>query len=130
MLKSLHPVLRLFTAQPQLALDHAGFYFDWLDSEVTRISAQWRWRLILFAVAIASVGAALVLAGVAVMLIVIPMELSPSAGWVLVVTPLFPLLLALACAAAMKPKPQEGIVDQLKEQIREDILMFRESSAH
>lgn len=130
MLKSLHPVLRLFTAQPQLALDHVGFYYDWLDSEVTRISAQWRSRLILFAVAIASFGAALVLAGVAVMLIVIPMDWNPSAGWVLVVTPLCPLLLALACAAAMKPKPHQGIVDQLIEQIHEDILMFRESSAH
>ena len=59
-LKSLHPVLRLFTAQPQLALDHVGYYFDWLDSEVTRVSAQWRLRLILLALAIALAGAAFV----------------------------------------------------------------------
>ena len=129
MLKSLHPVLRLFTAQPQLALDHVGYYFDWLDSEVTRVSAQWRLRLILLALAIAFAGAAFVLAGVAVMLAVMPMGLSPLAGWVLVVTPLCPLLLALGCLVAIKSKPQEGIVDQLKAQIHEDILMFRESSA-
>ena len=124
-------MLRLFTAQPQLALDHLGYYFDWLHSEVNRVSAQWCLRLVLLALAIAFVGATFVLAGVAVMLAAIPMGSDPLLGWVLVVTPLCPLLLALVCLlVAIKSKPQERIVDQLKAQIHEDILMFRESSAH
>jgi hypothetical protein len=129
MLKPLHPALQLLTAQPQLVLDHAGFYVDWLVSQLSHACARWRWRLILFAVAIASVGVAVVLAGVALMLAATMPAVGPLAIWVLVATPLFPLVLALACAAALRSKPQEGIIDQLKVQINEDMLMFREAHA-
>lgn len=129
MLKPLHPVLKLLAAQPQLALDHVGVYVDWLGSEMSRVSVRWRMRLILSAVAIASVGVAVVLAGVALMLAATLPSVSPSATWVLVATPLFPLLVGLACVVAAANKPQEGIMDQLKSQIHEDILMFREASA-
>jgi hypothetical protein len=129
MLKPLHPALQLLTAQPQLVLDHVGSYVEWLVSEVNRASARWRLRFILSAVAIASVGVAAVLAGVALMLAATMPAVGSSASWVLVATPLFPLLLALACAAALRSKPQEGIMDQLKLQINEDTLMFREANA-
>ena len=82
MLKPLHPVLKLLAAQPQLALDHVGVYVDWLGSEMSRVSVRWRMRLILSAVAIASVGVAVVLAGVALMLAAALPSVSPSATWV------------------------------------------------
>ena len=129
MIKPLHPVLQLLTAEPQLAMDHVGFYVEWLGSEVSRASEWWRRRLVLIAMAIASLGVACVLAGVAVMLAASLSTISPSTGWVLVATPLLPLLVALACAVVLRSRPQERIMDQLKLQISQDMLMFREASA-
>lgn len=128
MLNPLHPVLKLLTAEPQLVLDHVGGYADWLSSELGQASLQWRLRLILGAVALASVCAAVVLSGVAVMLAVMLPYPDAAARWVLVFTPLFPLLLAVACVFTLQRKPCGGIVDQLKSQIKEDILMFQEAS--
>ena len=128
MLPPLHPVLQLITAQPQLLLDHVGGYADWLGAEMNRASSQWRLRLILAVMALVSLGAALVLIGVAVMFAVMLPLPNTSARWVLLGTPLLPLLLALGCAWALRSKPQPGILDQLKSQLHEDMLMFREAS--
>jgi hypothetical protein len=130
MLKPLHPVLQLLTAQPQLVLDHVGVYVEWLGSEVSRALARWRLRMILLVVAIASVGVAFILAGVALMLAATLPTVGPAATWLLVAVPVFPLLVALACAAALRFKPQDGIMDQLKLQISQDMSIFREADTH
>jgi hypothetical protein len=129
MLNPLHPALQLVAAQPQLLLDHVGAYADWLGAEVHRATSQWRLRLILGAVALACLVVAVVLLGVAVMLAAMLPLPSTEARWVLLATPLLPLLVALGCGLALRPKPQDRIFDNLKAQIRADVVLFREASA-
>lgn len=129
MLKSLHPALQLIATQPQLVFDHLGIYVEWLSDEVSRASVRWRWRLILWVLAVLCVGMAFVLGGVALMLwATVPLN-SAAPTWVLWVTPLFPLLVSVVCVVVLLSGSRESLIEQLKLQFREDVSVFLEAKA-
>jgi hypothetical protein len=123
------PLLQLVTEQPHLLVDHVQAYADLLGFEVNRVCLQWRRRLLLGAVALCSLGVAVLLAGVAVMLAATLDPHQWPAPWVLVVTPLLPLMLALGCCLAWWFKGEVSAFEEVKSQIYADFLMLQKVGA-
>lgn len=124
----LHPLLHLIANQPHLLADHAEAYAELLGEEIGAASGRWRRRMLLSSVALCGAGVGVVLAGVALMLwAVIPPE-SMNAPWALIVAPLVPLGAAAAAWAAAQAQPDGPPFEQIRRQLREDVLMLREAS--
>jgi hypothetical protein len=125
----LHPLLHLVATQPQLLAGHAEAYAELVAAEIGTVSAAWKRRAVLNAVALCCLGVAAVLAGVALMLwAVIPIA-DIQAPWALVAAPLLPIAAAAACLAAARVRGDAGGFDKLRQQVKADIVMLREASA-
>ncbi len=125
----LHPLLHLVATQPQLLADHAEAYAELAAEELGDFSATWKRRTLLNAVALCFGAAAVVLAGVAVMLwAVIPAE-QMQAPWVLIAAPLVPLAVAIVCLLTARRGDAGHAFDNLRRQVKEDMALLREASA-
>lgn len=122
-------LLGLVTTQPQLLADHLQAYADLAIDGVAETAGAWRRRLVLSALAFGCAGAALVLAGVAVMLWSIAPATAGHRLWALVVVPLVPAILALACWIVLRASRHAVLLGNVRSQIRADIAMLRESNA-
>ena len=125
----LHPLLHLIATQPQLLADHAEAYADLLGEELGTASAVWKRRVALNAVALCSLGVSAVLGGVALMLWAVIPPADIQAPWALLVGPLLPLAVTVACLLAARPQARAGTFDNVKRQMRADVAMLREVSA-
>ena len=90
----LHPVFRLAVAQPALLAEHAAAYACLFGEELALGSAQIKRRLLCLLAALFCVAVAAVLAGVAVLLWVMPSAAGLPPLWVFVAVPAVPLALA------------------------------------
>ncbi len=122
----MHPLLQLIATKPQLLFDHVEAYGDLVTSEARYITAMWRRRALLTAVALCSAGVGAVLAGVALMLWAVIPTSQIQAPWVLLVTPLVPLGLAAACVVYSRNRPEDGAFNTIREQVNADLTMLRE----
>jgi hypothetical protein len=120
-----HPLFRLMATQPQLLLDHAEAYADLLAEEIGHLSGAWKRRALLHAVALCSVVVATVLAGVALMLWAVVPFSEMQAPWALVAAPLLPIAAAIGCLVAAR-QPSNGAFDNLRQQLKTDMVMLRE----
>jgi uncharacterized membrane protein YqjE len=119
---------RLLLSKPQLLADHAGAYAQLVAAEIGRVSALWRLRFMLQALALVSLTIAVVLAGVALMLwAVVPPE-NVRLPWALIGTPLVPLLAGLCCLLVARYRGEDKAFDKLRHQWRADLQMLREAS--
>lgn len=125
----IHPLLHLIATQPHLLADHAEAYADLLGEEIGSASALWKRRAVLNAVALCSLGVSAVLGGVALMLWAVIPPADIQATWALIVAPLLPLAVAVACLLAAKANPQAGSFDNVRRQVKADVAMLREVSA-
>ncbi len=125
----IHPLLHLIATQPHLLADHAEAYADLLGEEIGSASALWKRRAVLNAVALCSLGGSAVLGGVALMLWAVIPPADIQAPWALIVAPLLPLAVAVACLLAAKANPQAGSFDNVRRQVKADVAMLREVSA-
>jgi hypothetical protein len=125
----IYPLFQLFTARPQLLLDHAEGYTALIAAEVRAASAWWTRRAALCAAALCSGCIALVLGGVAAMLWATLPIASMQAPWVLVATPLLPAAVSLCCAIATAVQAGERHFGSLREQVQADMAMLREATA-
>ena len=91
----IHPLLRLIATQPELLADHVGAYASLIGHEARQMQQRLVWRGILFAVSLAALGVAVVLAGVSVMLWSITPSEQLQLSWVLWATPLVPAVVAV-----------------------------------
>ena len=125
----MHPLLHLIATRPQMLADHAEAYAELVTSELGAVSATWKRRAVLSAVALCCVGVAAVLAGVAVMLWAVIPQASMQAPWALLVAPLVPLGMAVICGLMARPASDVGPFDNVRQQLQADMVMFREVSA-
>lgn len=123
----MHPLLRLALSRPQLLADHAQAYADLASAELTVASLQWRRRALLNAAAACSLGIALVLAGVALMLWGVLPPAPLEARWVLIAVPLVPMLLALGCMVAARVDSASDAFAGMRAQLLADLALLRES---
>ncbi|WP_394787259.1 hypothetical protein [Rhodoferax sp.] len=120
------PLLRLVATQPHLLVDHVEAYADLFAEEVSQVSSAWKWSTVLHLLALCSLGVAAVLAGVALMFwAVVPVSDMPM-PWVLVVTPLLPVVITIGCLLAARQHTAANGFDNLRKQLKADIGMLRE----
>lgn len=122
----LHPLLHLVATQPQLLAGHAEAYAELVAAEIGTVSALWKRRALLNAVALCCLGVAAVLAGVALMLWAVIPQADVQAPWALAVAPLLPLAAALLCLMAARLRGEAGGFDKLRQQVKADIVMLRD----
>jgi uncharacterized membrane protein YqjE len=111
-----HALLHLAAKRPALLAAHAAAYVDLVGAQGALVSSSWLRRLCLDIAAFVALLAAIVLAGVALLLWAALPDLRWPAG--LVVVPLLPLGAAVACAWISRrpgaPATFEPVLQQLK----------------
>lgn len=123
----IHPLFHLIATRPQLLVDHAEAYGELAGEELAKLTARWRRRIALTAVALCCVGVAATLGGVALMLWAVIPAANIQAPWALFAAPALPALVALWCASESRRDGGDSF-NELKQQIAADLLMLREVS--
>jgi sterol desaturase/sphingolipid hydroxylase (fatty acid hydroxylase superfamily) len=123
----LHPLLRLIATRPQLLADHAEAYAGLVSEDLSKTAAIWKWRIVLYAVALALIAVAVVLGGVALMLWAVTPPSNLQAPWALIAGPVVPLAGAIACMLFTRTQTVDTFAD-LKQQVAADLVMLREVS--
>ena len=121
----MHPLLALIAIKPQLLMDHALAYAALFSEEFSLARTQWRNAVILQAVAVSFLGAAIVLAGVALMLWAVTPIAQIHTPWLLFMTPLGPLVVAIACQLAARKQSQSAVFSTLRQQMSADMALLR-----
>lgn len=125
----MHPLLELLLARPQLLADHAQAYSELFTEEVGQArAALQRWAM-WQAITICSFFSASILAGMAVMLWAMLPSSPMQAAWVLLVTPMVPLAVAVVCWQLARKNGAPQFFDQMRAQIRADKAMLRAAKA-
>ena len=124
----IHPLFLLIATRPQLLADHAEAYAELVATELGQVSAAWRRRALLYAVALACLAAAAVLAGVALMIWAAIPVATMQAPWALVVVPLLPMAAAVGCLLAVRSRGEASGFDNIQQQMKADLAMLREVS--
>lgn len=124
----IHPLFLLIATRPQLLADHAEAYAELVAAEVTQVSATWKRRSLLYALALICLAVGAVLAGVALMLWAVTPAASMHAPWALIVAPAVPVVLALWCLLAVRSQAQASAFDNIRQQMKADLNMLREAS--
>jgi protein-S-isoprenylcysteine O-methyltransferase Ste14 len=125
---AMHPLLNLIATRPQLLADHAQAYAELMADELPRAASAWKRQALLNALALLGLLAALVLAGVALMLWAALPALSMPAPWLLVVVPLLPLAAAGACLIAAQARARRRGRSELQQQLSADLAMLRQAA--
>lgn len=125
----IHPLFLLIATRPQLLADHAEAYAELVAAEVAHVSATWKRRSLLYALALCCLAVGAVLAGVALMLWAVTPAASMHAPWALIAAPVVPVALALWCLlAAARSKGHASGFDNIRQQMKADLAMLREAS--
>lgn len=122
----IHPLFLLIATRPQLLADHAEAYAELVATEVGHVSAAWKRRALLYAVALGCLAVGAVLAGVALMLWAVIPVASMQAPWVLIVAPLLPVAVAVGCLLAARSPGDSSGFDSIRQQMKADLAMLRE----
>lgn len=125
----MHPMLHLAANQPQLLARHLEAYAELLGEEFVTASAQWKRRALLQGLALCGVGVSAVLAGVAAMLWAVTPDVQMFVPWVLVATPLLPLLVSVVCLWAAHRASEGESFETFRRQVRADLDLWREAQA-
>jgi hypothetical protein len=121
----MHAWLHLVANQPQLLIDHAHAYADLAVVQMARMSARWKRRLVLCAVALGGGVVASMLAGVALMLWSVTPALPARAILLLIVVPLVPALVAAGCLTVLHVQRGTGSPTQnLWQQFKADLQVL------
>jgi len=121
----IHPLLRLVATQPHLLADHAEAYAGLVGEEIGRTAASLKQRVLMNVIALALIGVAAVLAGVALMLWAVIPPANLQQPWALFAAPGVPALVAIICLIVGQKKPTDNFAE-LKQQVAADLLLLRE----
>ncbi len=125
----MHPMLHLIASRPSLLAQHAGAYAELVNAEVQAFIAAGKRRALMTALALFSVGASAVLAGVAVMLWGVMPQAAMQAPWALVAVPVVPALVGLICFLSAKNSSGTAGFDNLRAQVQADMALLTEAGA-
>lgn len=123
----MHPLIHLAVTRPNLLAGHAEAYAELAVTEFEGACADWKRRGLLGVGVAVGLLVALTLAGVALMLWAVMPPGPPQLAWVLLAVPAAPLLLALGCLLALRSRGNGPAFDNLRQQVRADIAMLRET---
>jgi hypothetical protein len=118
-------LLTLLGTRPQLLVDHAQGYAALFREDLSLACAYWQRWTMLRAVALCSIGVAVVLSGVALMLWAVSPALQIHAFWALLAVPSVPLLMALGCYYLAQREPPAASFDNLSRQLSMDLALLR-----
>jgi hypothetical protein len=121
----LPPLIRLLSTQPTWLAEHAEAYAALLASEVSGISQRWARQALLGFCTLAALAVAAVLGGVALMLYLLASDVTTTAALGLLGVPVFPLLLAVACAWAARGPEHMPPWTALLTEWRADMALLR-----
>lgn len=124
----IHPLFLLIATRPQLLADHAEAYAELVAAEAAHVSATWKRRSLLYALALCCLAVGAVLAGVALMLWAVTPAASILAPWVLIAVPLLPMAVAAGCLLAARSPGDSSGFDNIRQQMKADLAMLREAS--
>jgi uncharacterized membrane protein YqjE len=125
----IHPLVRLIATQPHLVAEHLGGYFELIGTEAQRAKMQLMLQLLWTGLALACVGVAAVLAGVALMLWAITPDLSTRAAWTLAAAPGIPALVAVIAGLLARRPAAEKAFASIQKQMASDMRMLDEVSS-
>jgi uncharacterized membrane protein YqjE len=119
--------LKLLITQPDLLVEHVAAYAE-LASADLKMASQARMHRVLWSAAFfCCVTAAAVLAGVALMLWIATPEGVIRTPWVLVATPLAPLIAVIVCMRKLKSAESIPAFAKVREQLAADLQMLQEA---
>jgi hypothetical protein len=123
----MHPLLRLIISRPLLLAQHAEAYGELVAAEFGAVSAAWKRRALLNAVAVCCLGVAAVLGGVSLMLWAVVPAPQIHAEWALLAAPLIPVALAAGCMLAARERgaASGASFDRIREQLKADLAMLQ-----
>lgn len=124
----IYPLLRLIATRPQLLLDHCEAYAELVVAEASVASAHWTRKAVLTLAAACSLGVAVILTGVAVMLWAVTPVVTGFTTLVLTGAPLVPWILALGCVIAARSGGAGGNLEVLRGQLSADMALLREKA--
>lgn len=124
----IYPLLRLIATRPQLLLDHCEAYADLVVAEASLASAHWSRKAVLTLAAACSLGVALVLTGVAVMIWAVTPVITGPITLALTGAPLVPWIVALGCVIAARAPGSGGNMAVLRQQLSADMALLREKA--
>jgi hypothetical protein len=125
----INPFLKLVLTQPHLLAEHAQAYAELVAAELKKVSASMALRIGLFAGAGVLAFLGVVWGGIALMLWGSAPSDDGPAGWLLLVVPLLPIVIAVVLVFVARSKSVESGFDVIKDQVRADIDMVREVSS-
>lgn len=125
----LQRLMRLAASQPDLLAEHAGGYAALAIDETLALARQLQRQALLLAAALAALAVAVTLAGVALLLWAALPAVAMPMPVLLVVVPLLPLLLALACAWRARALPASQAFAGLQRQWQTDAAMLQAAEA-
>jgi hypothetical protein len=124
----IHPLFTTLATRPELLAEHAGAYAELAAAEAAAAAASWKRGAVLAAVAGGAALLALVWAGVALLLWgALPAGTMPR-PWLLWAVPGVALLLALACAAALRRRTTAPAFGLLREQWAADRALWQRAA--
>lgn len=125
----MHPLLHLVLTRPQLLTDHAEAYAELMTTEMSSLLGAGQRRVMLMVVAVSAVTTACVLAGVALMLWSVLPDASPHAQIVLIMVPMLPLAIGVACLFAARSRRSGAPLESVRQQFKADMAMLREAGS-
>lgn len=123
------PLLRALAGESGTLVDHATAYADLAGDELQRLGQSWTRRLGWLIAAGASALAALLLAGVALLLWAMLPAADPARLWLLWAVPALPAALAMLALVAARLSTQQPAFEELRGQLRQDLELVREGLA-
>lgn len=120
-----YSLLALLARQPQLLMDHAQAYAGLMNVEFALAYASWRRRTLWLVIALICLATASVLGGCALMLWAITPGLDIFGQRVLLFTPLFPFVGAVACWGMAVRQVSVDPFANLKLQVNADVALLR-----
>lgn len=125
----MHPLLNLIATRPQLLAEHAQAYADLVADELPRAASDWKRQALLNLLALLAFLAALLLAGMALMLWGALPNTSMPAAWLLLVVPLLSLMAAIALFIAAQLGARRRGHSELRQQLQADLALLRAATA-
>lgn len=125
----IHPLLKLVATEPHLIGDHVEAYADLVGEEVSKVSTGWAIRIGLYVGALVMALIGLVLVGVSLLNWAGTPPADIRAGWLFIVVPLVPLVIAGICVWMAQTRTIESAFETIKKQLNADMAMLREVSA-
>lgn len=122
-----HPLIKTLATRPHLLFDHLGGYVDLVGVQAAEAVKGLRTRAVLAVCMVVALLVAVMLSGVALlMLAVMPLERMVY-PWLLLIVPGVPWLIAAGCGLGLRAQTAVRHFDPVREQFAADAALLKEA---